>query len=49
MSHTSQDKVIKLLEEQLAFMKAQNKDLTDQIERLTEQVRQLTVSPNSKK
>lgn len=41
-SHTSQDKVIQLLEEQLAFMKAQNKDLTNQIERLTEQVRQLT-------
>ena len=42
MSHTSQDKVIQLLEEQLAFMKAQNQDLTDQIARLTEQVRQLT-------
>ena len=42
MSHTSQDKDIQLLEEQLAFMKAPNKDLTNQIERLTEQVRQLT-------
>ena len=42
MSHTSQDKLIQLLEEQLAFMKEQNKDLTNQIEMLTEQVRQLT-------
>lgn len=42
MSHTSQDKVIQLLEEQLAFMKVQNQDLTNQIERLTEQIRQLT-------
>ena len=40
MSHTSQDKVIQLLEEHPAFMKAQNKDLGDPIEQLTEQVRQ---------
>ena len=42
MSQTSQDKLIQLLEEQLAFMKEQNKDLTNQIEVLTEQVRHLT-------
>lgn len=42
MSHTSQDKLIQLLEEQLAFTKEQNKDLTNQIGVLTEQVRQLT-------
>ncbi|RUL45628.1 IS66 family transposase [Lysinibacillus antri] len=42
MSNTSQDKVIQLLEDQLAFMKEQNKGLSKQIEVLTEQVRQLT-------
>ena len=42
MSKTSQDKLIQLLEEQLAFTKEQNKQLTNQIEVLTEQVRQLT-------
>lgn len=42
MSHTSQDKLIQLLEEQLAFTKEQNKQLTNQIELLTAQVRQLT-------
>ena len=39
---TSNEKVIQLLEEQLAYMKNQNKDLSKQIEVLTEQVRQLT-------
>lgn len=38
----SQDKLIRLLEEQLAFTKEQNKQLTNQIDVLTEQVRQLT-------
>lgn len=35
-------KVIQILEEQLAYMQQQNKDLSKQIEALTEQVRQLT-------
>jgi len=39
---TSNEKVIQLLEEQLAYMKNQNKDLSKQIEVLTEQVCQLT-------
>lgn len=38
----SSEKVIQLLEDQLAYMKEQNKDLSKQIEVLTEQVRQLT-------
>jgi len=38
----SNEKVIQLLEEQLTYMKEQNKDLSKQIEVLTEQVRQLT-------
>lgn len=42
MNNPSQDKLIRLLEEQLAFTKEQNKQLTSQIEVLTEQVRQLT-------
>ena len=36
------EKLIKLLEEQLDYMKQQNKDLSKQIEALTEQVRYLT-------
>lgn len=39
---TTNDKVVQLLEEQLAFFKQQNSDLTKQIEVLTEQIRQLT-------
>ncbi|WP_342557975.1 IS66 family transposase zinc-finger binding domain-containing protein [Metasolibacillus sp. FSL K6-0083] len=42
MNNPSQDKLIRLLEEQLAFTKEQNKQLTNQIDVLTEQVRQLT-------
>ena len=42
MSHTSQGKLNQLLEEQLAFTKEQNKQLTNQIEVLTAQGRQLT-------
>lgn len=42
LSNASQERVIQLLEDQLAYMKEQNKDLTKQIEVLTEQVRQLT-------
>lgn len=42
MHNPSQDKLIRLLEEQLAFTKEQNKQLTNQIDVLTEQVRQLT-------
>lgn len=38
----SNEKVIQILEDQLAYMKEQNKDLSKQIEVLTEQVRQLT-------
>nr|WP_019154280.1 hypothetical protein [Robertmurraya massiliosenegalensis] len=38
----SNEKVMQLLEDQLAYMKEQNKDLSKQIEVLTEQVRQLT-------
>lgn len=38
----SNEKVIQLLEDQLAYMKEQNKDLSKQIEVLTELVRQLT-------
>lgn len=41
MSHASQEKFIQVLEEQLAFTKEQNKQLLNQIEALTEQVRQL--------
>ena len=36
------EKIIHLLEEQLAHSNQQNKDLAKQIEALTEQVRQLT-------
>ena len=39
---TTNDKVVQSLEEQLAFFKQQNSDLTKQIEVLTEQIRQLT-------
>ena len=39
---TINDKVVQSLEEQLAFFKQQNSDLTKQIEVLTEQIRQLT-------
>ena len=42
MSNASQEKMYQLLEEQLAFMKEQNRALTIQIEALTEQVRHLT-------
>ncbi|WP_342472954.1 IS66 family transposase [Metasolibacillus sp. FSL H7-0170] len=42
MNNPSQAKLIRLLEEQLAFTKEQNKQLTNQIDVLTEQVRQLT-------
>lgn len=39
---STNDKTIELLEEQLAYMKKQNKNLSKQIDILTEQVRQLT-------
>lgn len=42
MENTSNEKVILLLQEQLAYTKEQNKNLAKQIEVLTEQVRQLT-------
>ena len=42
MGNASNEKVIKLLEEQLTYTKEQNKNLTKQIEALTEQVRRLT-------
>lgn len=42
LGDASNEKVIQLLEEQLAYTKEQNKNLTKQIEVLTEQIRQLT-------
>ncbi|WP_307838199.1 IS66 family transposase zinc-finger binding domain-containing protein [Bacillus cereus group sp. N21] len=42
MNSSHDKKVIQILEEQLAYMQQQNKDLSKQIEALTEQVRQLT-------
>ncbi|MEK4384796.1 IS66 family transposase [Solibacillus sp. FSL W7-1464] len=42
LGNASNEKVIQLLEEQLAYTKEQNKNLTKQIEALTEQIRQLT-------
>ena len=42
MENSSNEKVVQLLEEQLAYTKEQNKSLAKQIEALTEQVRQLT-------
>ncbi len=42
LGNASNEKVIQLLEEQLAYTKEQNKNLTKQIEALTEQISQLT-------
>ena len=42
LGNASNEKVIQLLEEQLAYTKEQNKSLTKQIEALTEQIRHLT-------
>jgi len=41
-NENQQDKIIRLLEEQLAHSNQQNKELSKQIEALTDQVRHLT-------